>query len=120
MREPKKVILTFLPKTSFKTVYKDVTKLIQKFDAEIPQFKDLEIVLITSLEISHCKKISHPRVRATVCGAYFSPKKDVQYILIQNGYPKELAQVTRAMGQKKQTPIKVFEIKDGKIVEVAA
>ncbi len=120
MREPKKVIITFLPGTSFNTVCKDVNKLIQKFDAEIPQFKNLDIILITSLEISHCKKISHPRIRATVCGTYFSPKKGVQYILIQNGSPKELAQVTRAMSQKKQTPIKVFEVKNGKITGVAA
>lgn len=120
MRKQKKVIVTFLHNTSLETICKDITRLIENFDTELPQFKDLDIVLITNFEISHCKKISHPRLKAVVCGTYFFPKKGMQYILIKNGSPKEFNQVNLEMERKNQKPVEMFEIKGGKIFKIAA
>lgn len=120
MREPKKVIVTFLSQSTINGINEDVKNLISQLDVGLPQYRDLQIVLVTNLGMALSGKIKHERVKAIICGECFSPKHDYNYIIVDNLAPKERNRVLLKLSQKKVMPVEVYEIKDGKIIKIAA
>lgn len=120
MREPKKVIVTFLSQSTISSINEDVKNLINQLDIGLPQYKDVQIVLVTNLGMALSGKIKHERIRAIVCGECFSPKSDYDYIVVDNGAVKERNRVLKKMGKKQKMPLEIYEIKGGEIIQIAA
>ena len=118
-KKEKEVIVTFLPKSTLETVNKDVESLIQRLDADLPDYSDQKIILITNQGLSLCKKVSHARILATQSPSLFDPKRGIDYIIVDNNCPQKRNLILEAFSRKNILPVKSFEMTDNGIKEVA-
>lgn len=105
---------------SVKQTQKDVDNLVDQLSAGLPEeYKNLQIILVTKAAFVVSRRMTHQRVKTVLCPEHFSPKNNVDYILVETNCVDSRNAVLSKFGKNKHEPLHTFKLEgDGNIQKI--